>query len=149
VSAPEIEQVLEKMPTTRRRRLVVVTLADAAGGSHSLGELDLLTICRKTGLPAPTRQAKFRDYSGRQRYLDAVFDPWFVAVEIDGAHHDEVAQKWDDLSRENDMVLAGFTVLRFPVHVVRRQPQHVAARIRAALERAGWRPQPSRQTRIV
>jgi hypothetical protein len=149
VSAPEIEQVLLETPSTRRRRLVIVTAADASGGSHSLGELDLVTICRRSGLPVPTRQAMFRDSAGRLRYLDAVFDPWSIAVEVDGVHHDHVAQRWDDLGRESDMVLAGYSVLRFPVHVVREKPRYVAARIRAALERAGWRPHRGRRGRVL
>ncbi len=140
VTGAEIRDVLARMPTTRRRRLVIATVEDAAGGSHSLGELDLVKICRTAGLPLPTRQVRFRDSAGRLRYLDAVFDPWRVAVEIDGAHHEEVLQRWDDLARENDMVIADFKVLRFPVHVVRERPHHVAATIRAALENSGWRP---------
>jgi very-short-patch-repair endonuclease len=149
VSAPEIEQVLKQMPTTRRRRLVIATSADAAGGSHSLGELDLAGICRKHRLPLPTRQVTFRDANRRQRFLDAVFDPWRLAVEVDGAHHDDVAQRWDDFERENDLVQDSFTVLRFPVHVVRERPHHVAARIRAALERAGWRPPAARSRKSL
>jgi hypothetical protein len=147
VTVPEIEQVLDAMPATRRRRLVTATVADASGGSHSLGELGLLAICRRFALPLPTRQARYRDSAGRWRYLDAVFDPWRVAVEIDGAHHGEVGQRWDDLFRGNDLALDGYVVLRFPAHVVRERPHLVAARIRAALERAGWRlslPHPRR-----
>lgn len=141
VTAGEIGAVLDRFPTVPRRRLIVATTADASGGSHTLGELALVTICRREGLPLPSRQARFRDSAGRRRYLDAVFDPWRVAVEVDGAHHDDVRQRWDDLGRENDLVLAGFTVLRFPVHVIRERPEHVAAGLRAALERAGWRRQ--------
>lgn len=140
VTAVEILGVLRRMPTVRRRRLILATTEEAAGGSHSLGELTFFDICRKDRLPVPTRQVRFRDLDGRLRYLDAVFDPWKVAVEIDGAHHDDVGQAWDDSERDNSLLLAEYRVLRFPVHVVREQPKKVAKYLRAALELAGWRP---------
>jgi very-short-patch-repair endonuclease len=140
VTAAEIDQVLRRRPTTRRRKLVIATTRDAAGGSHSIGELSLVNICRDARLPLPTRQVRFRDLAGRIRYLDAVFDPWKVAVEVDGAQHSDVAQAWDDSERDNALLLAGYRVLRFPVHVLREQPQLVAEQIRAALLLAGWRP---------
>lgn len=140
VTAAEIQPILDRMPTIPRHRLIVATVNDASRGSHTLGELDLVRLCRRFRLPVPTRQARFRDRSGRLRYLDAVFDPWKVAVEIDGAHHDDVGQRWDDCDRDNALVLAAYTILRYPTHVVREQPARVAGEIRVALTRAGWRP---------
>jgi hypothetical protein len=145
VTAAEIWQVLDRLPTTHRRRLVTETVRDAAGGSHTLAELLLVKICRNAGLPIPDRQVGFRDTTGRRRYLDAVFDRWRVAVEVDGAHHDDVRQRWDDMERENAIVLAGYRVLRFPSHVVRNHPDEVAATLTAALEREGWRPEIARR----
>jgi very-short-patch-repair endonuclease len=143
VTAAEIVRVLDRLPATPRRQLVIATARDAASGSHSLGELALVKICRDARLPLPTRQRRFRDSAGRLRYLDAVFDPWRVAVEIDGAQHARVAQMWDDSDRHNDLVLANYQLLRFPVHLVREQPRIVAEKLRAALELGGWRPDAS------
>jgi very-short-patch-repair endonuclease len=42
------------------------------------------------------------------------FDQWKVVVEIDGAHHMNVGQMWDDARRQNDLELAGYVVLRYP-----------------------------------
>jgi very-short-patch-repair endonuclease len=92
----------------------------------------------------PTRQLQFRGSDGRLRFLDAVFDPWRLAVEVDGAHHASVRQMWDDIDRQNEIALAGYRVLRFPAHVVRTRPHLVAAQLRAALELAGWRPSRSK-----
>ena len=124
----------------RRRLLIIETVRDCAEGSHSVGELNLVGLCRRARLPTPTRQLRRRDATGRIRYLDACFDDWKLVVEIDGAQHADVGQMWDDNVRQNDLLLAGYVVLRYPVFMVRTQPQRVAAEIRAALIAAGWRP---------
>lgn len=140
VRLDEIDRVAERMPYARRRSLLIRTAWDCAGGSESLGELDLLNLCRRARLPVPSRQVQRRDRFGRRRYLDAVFEEWMVAIEVDGAQHWLVRQTWDDLSRQNDLELAGYTVLRYPAFVVRDHPGHVAAELRQALIQAGWVP---------
>jgi hypothetical protein len=134
-------QAVDETLNCGRRELLLSTAADCAGGSHSLAELDFLALCREHGLPTPTRQAQRKDAQGRRRFLDALFDEWRVAVEIDGAHHLEVGQMWDDAIRSNSLELAGYVVLRYPAFIVRTEPARVAAEIRAALSRAGWRPE--------
>jgi Protein of unknown function (DUF559) len=140
VDLADLDGVLARLTNARRRPLLLRTARDCAGGSESLGELDLLTLCRRGGLPLPSRQAERRDRSGRRRYLDAYFDDWRLVVEIDGAHHMNVGQMWDDSRRQNDLELAGYVVLRYPVFVVRLHPDRVIAEIRQALMAAGWTP---------
>ncbi len=140
VTAADITAVLDRRPAVRRRRLIIETARDCAAGSHSIGELDFVALCRSAWLPVPVRQLRRRDAAGRLRYLDACFGDWKLVVEIDGAHHAAVGEMWDDTARQNDLILAGYVVLRYPVFVVRTQPQRVAAEIRAALIAAGWRP---------
>jgi len=136
----DIERVLARTPKARRRRLILRTARDCAGGSESLGELDVLALCRRGGLPQPSRQVERRDRSGRRRYLDIYFDDWNLVVEIDGAHHMNVGQMWDDHSRQNELELSGYVVLRYPVFVVRQHPERVIAELREAMRIAGWRP---------
>jgi very-short-patch-repair endonuclease len=140
VRLDDVDRVLQRTPNAKRRSLIVRTAGDCAGGSESLGELDLLNLCRKARLPLPTRQVHRRDRFGRRRYLDAVFEEWMVAIEVDGAQHWWVEQMWDDASRQNDLELAGYTVLRYPVFVVRDQPALVMGDLRQALILAGWTP---------
>src|SRR5262249_45066115 len=97
-------------------------------------------LCRFARLPPPSRQVPRRDRTGRMRYLDVCFDAWHVALEIDGAHHVNVGQMWDDSARQNDLALNGYLVLRYPVHVVRDEPERVIADVRQALLARGWRP---------
>ena len=140
VNLADIQRACRLRHNTARRSLVLNVAQDCAGGSHSLGELDLVVLCRGAGLPVPSRQVRRADRNGATRYLDALFEPWKVAVEIDGVHHLDVGQMWDDAVRQNALELAGYLVLRYPAHVVRRYPKRVAAEIREALTRAGWRP---------
>jgi hypothetical protein len=139
VTGDEVLRVLDGMPRAKRRALIRATAADAAGGSHSIAEVDFLSVCRRHGLPVPTRQAVRTDGAGRRRYRDAYFEPWGVHVEIDGGQHMEVASWWADMKRQNEMWISGDRVLRFPAWAVREQPGHVAAQVRAALLAAGWR----------
>jgi very-short-patch-repair endonuclease len=138
----EMCDVLERMTRARRRRLITRTVTDAAGGAHSLAEIDFGTLCRRHRLPAPSRQVVRDDAAGRRRYLDVLFDDWHVHVEIDGGQHLDVRQAWADMQRQNDVWTAGNRVLRFPAWAIRREPDAVAAQVRAALRAAGWRGTP-------
>ncbi|MFI5835074.1 endonuclease domain-containing protein [Micromonospora sp. NPDC051300] len=134
----ELHEVLTRMPRIRRRRLILSTALDAAGGAHSLGELDLLTLVRRGGLPEPTRQVVRRDSAGRRRYLDAYFEQWRVHVEVDGGQHLDPAHAWADMRRQNDLWVEGDRVLRFPSWALRADPETVLAQLRTALRAAGW-----------
>lgn len=140
VRLDEITATLHRMPRAHRRRLVLQTAVDAAGGAHSLAEIDLARICRRHRLPAPTHQQSRRDNQGRHRWLDAYWEEWRLQVEVDGGHHMEVREWWADMQRQNALWVAGERVLRFPTWALRHQPDEVAEQIRFALVAAGWRP---------
>lgn len=132
--------VIQRFPTLRRHGLIWQTMSDARDGSVTVGELDLVALCRAHGLPIPTRQVVRADAAGRRRFLDASFDPWRVRVEVDGAHHMDVDQWWGDMRRHNDLSAHGETALRFPTWMVREHPADTAATIRRALLAHGWCP---------
>jgi very-short-patch-repair endonuclease len=136
--APDIQEVLIRLPKAPRHRLIVDTARDAATGSHSLSEIRFLELCRHHRLPEPSRQVVRRDATGRRRYLDALFEKWHVHVEIDGGQHLEVRQAWADMRRQNELWIAGDRVLRFPAWALRHDPQTVMSQVRAALQAAGW-----------
>jgi very-short-patch-repair endonuclease len=142
VGLGEIEAVLARTPNIRRHRLIRTTSADAAGGAHSLAELDVVRLLRGARLPLPTRQHVRVDRDGRRRYLDLYFEPWRLHVEIDGGHHADPRQAWADMERQNAVWASGDRVLRFPSWLVRERPTTVVAAIRAALVAGGWRPGP-------
>jgi very-short-patch-repair endonuclease len=138
VTLPAVERALREQPKARRRALIEAIAQDCAGGSHSVAELDFLALCRAHRLPLPTRQVIRRDGRGRKRYVDVFFDEWMVAVEIDGSHHLDVRQMWDDAVKANALELAGYTVLRYPAYVIRTEGARIAEEIRKALRRRGW-----------
>lgn len=54
-------------------------------------------------------------------------------MEIDGALHLSQRQWWDDQLRQNDLVLSGTVVLRFPSAVLRHEPEIVIFQVKRAL----------------
>jgi hypothetical protein len=139
--AADLRLVADRMEGLHRRRLIIETLGDIAGGSQALSELDFVRlVVRPYGLPAPSRQSPRRDRQGRRRWIDAAWDEGKIAVEIDGAQHTEdPLQRWDDMERDIDLVLDGYRTLRFPAWLVRKNPEYVARRILEALRSAGHR----------
>src|SRR5207249_1362387 len=71
VTEAEVHAVLEVLPKVHRRGLILETTRLAAGGAHSVSEVDFLRLCRRYRLPQPDRQVIRRDQIGRTRYLDA------------------------------------------------------------------------------
>jgi hypothetical protein len=138
VTLADVRRAATELTTARRRSLVLTVAEDCADGSHSLGELDLLALCRESGLPEPSRQVLRHDREGRRRYVDALWDEWMLAVEVDGAHHLLVDQMWDDAVKSNALQLDGYVVLRYPAFAIRTRGKQIAAEIREALRRRGW-----------
>jgi len=122
-----------------RRATIRATLDDIAGGAQALSELDLTRLVRRHRLPEPDRQARRQDAAGRRRWLDASWEAARLIVEVDGIHHLDAAQYWADMDRDNDFILDGYRVLRFPAFVVRYHGDYVAGKIRAALRGGGRR----------
>jgi hypothetical protein len=140
VSTDEITEAMARMPVVRRRPLILATAADAAGGSHSLPEIEFLRGCRRARLPEPSRQVVRMDARGRKRYLDAFFEAYGVHVEVDGGHHTDVREWWADMRRQNQLWVSGDRVLRFPAFVIRNRPDEWIPQVRAALIAGGWKP---------
>jgi hypothetical protein len=136
----ELETVLTVMPRSRRRALVIETATLAAAGAHALTEVNLVTLCRRFGLPRPDQQVHRTDASGRDRYLDAYWAAYHLQVEVDGSWHLEVRTWWADMQRQNDLWITGDRLLRFPGWALIHEPAKVAAQIHAALVAAGWHP---------
>ena len=140
VRVPELFTEMARVRRHRYRRLILLVLADIAGGAHSLAEIDFARLCRSAGMPAPSRQLARRDSSGRRRYLDVGWDDFGLVVEIDGMLHMQADRWMDDSFRGNDVSLGDRVLLRFPALAVRLYPERVLAQVRQGLLNAGWQP---------
>lgn len=132
----ELRRALMAAPRARHRNALLTAVADISQGAEALSEIDFGRLCARYGLPHPSRQAIRVDSSGRRRYLDAEWrlpDGRTVAVEVDGALHLTPQRWYDDQLRQNEIVLSGTVLLRFPSVVVRHEPELVAAQLRQAL----------------
>jgi predicted NBD/HSP70 family sugar kinase len=108
-------------------------------GAHSLLEFRYLNrVERPHGLPVGTRQHQVRR-GGRRQYQDVLYEAFGVVVELDGraAHPEEFRPR--DVRRDNANVAAGQVTLRYTWADVTQRPCVVAAEVRAALMRRGWR----------
>lgn len=110
----------------RRRTLMLDTAGEYLSGTQSTPEFDFGRLCRHYGIPAPIRQTRRRDASGRWRYTDAEFvlpDGRTLIVEIDGLHHLDPANWLADIRRQNDlMVTTNGLVLRVATWTLKHEP---------------------------
>jgi hypothetical protein len=136
VTASRLLDALTAAPRVRHRSLLLAAVRDIECGAEALSEIDFVRLCRRHGLPRPALQTVRQERSGRRRYLDAQWersDGQTVGVEVDGAIHLAVSQWVDDQLRQNELVLRGTLLLRYPSVVVRTEPRLVAAQLRRAL----------------
>jgi hypothetical protein len=136
VTVPQMRLALEAAPRLLHRGAVASAVEDMGQGAQALSEIDFVALCRRFKLPKPAQQTVRTDRQGRRRYLDATWvlpNGRVLVVEVDGAVHLSVSRWCDDQLRQNDLVLAGAVVLRFPSVVVRHEAAAVAAQLRRAL----------------
>lgn len=105
-------------------------LVAALDRADSALERRLLRLLRAAGLTRFVRGLPL----GGGREIDIAFPAERVAIELDGwAWHVDPARFAADRTKGNDLVAAGWTVLRFTWHDVTEEPDLTIARIRRAL----------------
>ena len=123
----------------KRRPLILAVARDVADGAQALSELDFAALCRRRGLPEPTRQRVLQGPRGRV-YLDVSWNEYGVVVEVEGAHHDAPENAVDDALRQNALTIGRLGVLRIPVLGLRTCPGPFLAQVEQLLRQAGWAP---------
>jgi hypothetical protein len=130
----DLERQLSRRPGGRgsARSRAVLPLASPLAGSPMESVLRWLT--HEAGLPAPVLQHVVRDHDdGFVGRVDLAWPDRKVLVEFDGNVHRERDVFVDDLRRQNRLIAAGWTVLRFSSADLLGRPAEVMAEIRAAL----------------
>jgi len=129
------------------RRLVLETINDAAGGAHSLPELEFLRGLRAAGLPEPARQRKLQHADGTW-YLDNDFTDYLVTVEVNGLqHYEQLLREADDFQRAL-LQISGRIVVDLSSSAVRHQREQSMLLIAETLMAHGWQPGP-RAVRVL
>ena len=119
---------LHTMNPLRRARLFRRTLIEIGAGAESLAEIDLGRLCRRAGLPAPRRQTRRPDATGRLRYTDCewqLMDGRVLVLEIDGAFQMDVEHWEDDIARQRHLSGSGRVIIRCTARELRERPETV------------------------
>ena len=139
VRPAELLVVAQSRKTLARRALIIETIGDVEGGSHSLPELEYLRGLRRVGLPVPTRQRIVKRGKGRY-YLDCEFDAYKVTVEINGAQHVELLTKEFDDVRRTRLAIGGRLMVDIGSNLVRHDIELAMLITADALRSHGWVP---------
>lgn len=106
-------------------------LVGAADRAASAAERLAIALLRKANVSGWRQHYMVGGYE-----LDLAFPERQVAIEVDGwAYHHDATTFQADRRRQNAVVLAGWTILRFTWHDLNQRPADVVAEIRAALDR--------------
>ncbi|MFB9313754.1 hypothetical protein [Nocardioides plantarum] len=135
----EIAEAALRIRRDPRRDLLHAVILELAGGVRSLGELDVVRLCRARHLPPPTSQTVVRTTDGRY-YLDLRWAEFGLVVEVDGIQHTWAEQVVPDSLRHNEIALGDQTVLRIPLLGLRLAPDAFFEQIEAGLRAGGWTP---------
>lgn len=135
----KVLEALSLAPRIPRRRLTLALLTEAMSGVHSVLEHHFLHVVRRHGLPQPRLQARVELPDGTVYYLDTLFDPYGVVVELDGLEWHGSADAQDrDRRRDNAHALLGRTPLRYGWTAITSECCDVASEIGSLLIAAGW-----------
>ena len=137
-TADRIRQAMDARKRMRWRREVTLALGDAGDGALSVLEYRYVRrVERPHGLPAARRQARIRHRTGN-RYLDNLYEPYGVCVELDGTAAHPADEQWRDKRRDNANTLQEILTLRFGFRDLDEQRCETAVAVATLLRRRGW-----------
>jgi hypothetical protein len=140
--------VVLRLGPVRNRALLLRTLDDVEGGSHSVRELQFLSIVRRAGLPAPARQVVRRRPGGRY-YLECGVDAY--SLHGRGRRARASARGREGRGRRPRDELALCAPMRHapcdPGLLLDERREHVVYQVRRGLLAGGWSPDGRRMWR--
>ena len=123
-------------PGVRRLRAVILAGAHRHEVTDTDVELLLHGLLVEAGLPPPAIRHRILDGDRFVAEVDLAFPELRIAIECDGDVHLLAEVHERDLPRQNELVLLGWTVLRFSNDRILTRPAAVVAQVRAAVEAA-------------
>ncbi|MGZ8179116.1 type IV toxin-antitoxin system AbiEi family antitoxin domain-containing protein [Williamsia sp. SKLECPSW1] len=132
VTLEEVVAVHGRYPSRRGAGRATAIIDACLSGARSEAERIAHRLLEEAGISGWTANAPAVGYAG-----DILFDDARLVVEIDGfAFHSGAEAFQRDRTRQNALVAAGWTVLRFTWADLTERPDHVIAVLRHALRRA-------------
>jgi Protein of unknown function (DUF559) len=123
----------------RWRKQIDDVITAAAAGTHSTLEYRYdRDVARAHGLPAATRQFRFRKPGGTWGFRDRYHEDYKLVVELDGKQAHAADRHGADQDRDNHAAALGASTLRFGWDDVTRKPCQTAATEALALHQRGW-----------
>ncbi|CAN5150795.1 hypothetical protein BH11ACT2_BH11ACT2_14150 [soil metagenome] len=123
----------------RGARAAASALLDVRQGAESRPETLLRLLLIRAGLPEPELNVELRSEGSLLGYVDLFFRRYRVVVEYDGDGHRANARQYErDISRIDDIVAAGFSLVRVRKRGLFVTPQATVARVTRALSDRGW-----------
>lgn len=121
-------------PGIRRLRRVITQNIHREEVTDSNLELLVIALLLEHGLPEPVLHHRLLSTEGRLLgVIDLAYPHLRIAIELDGAVHQERAVFERDRPRQNAIVLAGWTVLRFTWRDLADRPEEIIDAVRAAI----------------
>jgi hypothetical protein len=128
-TAARLRAALDARPKVRWRTGLIIALAEAGSGVHSILERRYVRdVERPHGLPAATRQARTA-HRPRSRYVDNLYEEAGLAVELDGQAAHGLEQRRAEMGRDNAHAAAGILTLRYSWADVTERPCAVARQV--------------------
>jgi very-short-patch-repair endonuclease len=122
-----------RMTTLRGAAQLRRTIHRLAEGTRSEAERRLVALIRDAGIAGWVADLRVLA-AGRVYFLDIAFEAQRVEVAVDGqAFHTDTRSFQNDRTRQNDLVAAGWTILRFTWEDIVERPADVVRRIREIL----------------
>jgi len=120
-------------------RLDLGRFDELAEPAESPMETRLRLLLLQAGLPRPEVQTKLHDSHGRfVGRADLYYPAARLVIEYDGANHRD--RLVEDNRRQNALLAAGFTILRYTASDIHQRPEAVVTQVRQALRASGTAP---------
>jgi very-short-patch-repair endonuclease len=137
-TAERIRAAMAARKKMRWRREIALALGDAETGVLSVLEYRYVhRVERPHGLPVARRQARIRQSTGN-KYLDNLYEGYWVCVELDGTAAHPADEQWRDKRRDNVNAVAGLETLRFGLLDLGDRRCETASAVASLLHRHGW-----------
>lgn len=137
VSIPELAQAMDRFARSTGAKSARRSVALVADGTVSPAERDLAAAFRRAGL-SQIKAGVHVWVAGRRFWLDFAVEGVQLAIEVDGVSaHSDPAAFHRDRERQNVLVRAGWTVLRYTPYQLKRDMPAVIQEIRLTLAGLG------------